>query len=113
MQVFPEQDPKWLFNPGLSSTTPLDLKNYWTIPECSGVSSMNTFVSDKRLYLVVAVYYDPDRGGYASPSIVYEIAAQDTNSISIARRQSIPTKAAHDLDIWEMGFVDTSGSTKH
>lgn len=109
MQVFPEQDSKWLFNPGLSSTTPIDLENYWTIPECSGASSMDSFVWENRLHLVVAVYYDPDRGGYAAPSLVYELIPQDAQSVTIARRQMIPTKAVHDLDVWEMGFVDASG----
>jgi hypothetical protein len=113
LQVFPEQDAKWLFNPGLSSTTPIDLTKYWTIPECSGASSMDTLVSGNHLHLIVAVYYDPDRGGYGAPSIVFEVVPQDSQSIAIARRQSLPTKAAHDLDVWEMVFVDSSGSTIH
>ncbi len=108
-QVFPEQDLEWQFNPGLSSTNPIDLQNSLTIPECSGASSMKTFVSENRVHLIVAVYYDPERGGYASPSLVYELVPQDTQTIAIARRQSIPTKAAHDLDVWNMGFIDASG----
>jgi hypothetical protein len=112
LQVFPEQDRKWLVNPGLSSTTPVDLQNKITIPQCSGASSMDTFISENRIYLIVAVYFDPDRGGYAAPSLVYELVPKDAQSVDIARKQSIPTKAAYDVDVWDMGFSDSSGWRK-
>ena len=110
LQVFPEQNQKWVFNPSLSRITPIDLQTFFTLPQCTGASSIDTFHSENRVYLIVAVYYDPDRGGYAAPSLVYEIVSRDGQSIEVARKQSIPTKAAYDVDTWSMGFIESSGS---
>ena len=82
----------------------MDLTSQQEVPDCSGAAAMKTFVFEQRLYLIVAVFFDPENGGYAAPSLLYEISAAGAQP-SVTKLQRIPTITANDVLLCDLNYA--------
>ena len=83
---------------------PIDLGSQVPLQDCSGVAAMDTFISGSRIYLVVAVFYDQNKGGYNAPSILYEVIPQGTGMPALFKSQLLQTAAANDVLVCTLGY---------
>ncbi len=73
----------------------MDLTSQQEVPDCSGAAAMKTFVFEQRLYLI---------GGYAAPSLLYEISAAGAQP-SVTKLQRIPTITANDVLLCDLNYA--------